>query len=73
MLGVWESISHNHNFFSISLFSSILYLLLSSEGGMVKGEGGMVPYWTIHWGSGIIRRLRTPDLNDNKPNQKFAF
>ena len=23
----------------------------------------MGPYWTIHWGSGIIKRLRTPVLD----------
>ena len=23
----------------------------------------MGPYWAIHWGSGIIKRLRTPDLD----------
>ena len=27
-----------------------------------SSEGGMGPYWAIHWGSGIIKRLRTPDL-----------
>jgi len=27
-----------------------------------SSEGGMGPYWAIHWGSGIIKRLRTPAL-----------
>ena len=29
-----------------------------------SSERGMGPYWAIHWGSGIIKRLRTPDLDD---------
>lgn len=28
-----------------------------------SSEGGMGPYWAIHWGSGIIKRLRTPALD----------
>ena len=27
---------------------------------------GMGPYWAIHWDSGIIKRLRTPALDDEE-------
>ena len=30
-----------------------------------SSEGGMGPYWAIHWGSGIIKRLRTPGLDED--------
>ena len=36
-----------------------------------SSEGGMGPYWAIHWGSGIIKRLRTPALKETPRSEKY--